>query len=95
MMKPTSGEMISDKAISTALPQLTPSLTGRPVSRALTTATPRIAPISACELDAGMPKYQVPRFQAMAAISIENTIARLRPLPRLSSRSTGIRWTMA
>jgi len=42
-----------------------------------------------------MPKYQVPRFQAMAATSIENTITRLRPLSRLSSSSTGSRWTMA
>ncbi len=94
-MKPATGEMISDRPMSMALPQFTPMPTGRPVSRALARPTPRIAPISVCELEAGMPKYQVPRFQTMAATSMEKTMARLRPLSRLSSSSTGSRWTMA
>ena len=35
-----------------------------------------IEPISVCELDAGRPSYQVPRFQMIAAISSANTIAK-------------------
>ena len=38
--------------------------------------TPMIEPISVCELDAGSPSYQVPRFQMIAAISSANTIAK-------------------
>ena len=37
---------------------------------------PMIAPISVCELDAGIPKYHVPKFQIMAANSNEKTMAR-------------------
>ena len=35
-----------------------------------------IEPISVCELEAGRPSYQVPRFQMIAAISSANTIAK-------------------
>ena len=78
-----------------ALPQLTPSPSGRSVISALARPTPRMEPISVCELEAGMPKYQVPRFQAMAAASMANTMARPRPVSTLISSSTGSRWTMA
>ena len=40
------------------------------------TPTPMIEPISVCEDDAGRPSHQVPRFQMIAAISIEKTIAK-------------------
>ena len=50
-----------------------------------------IEPIRVCELEAGMPKYQVPRFQAMAAASREKTIARPWPVFTLISSSTGSR----
>ena len=56
--------------------QFTPVLRGMSAIRALARPTPRIEPIRVCELEAGMPKYQVPRFQAMAALSMENTITR-------------------
>ncbi|MNI98114.1 hypothetical protein D3C73_1568920 [compost metagenome] len=56
---------------------------------------PIIAPISVWELDAGKPKYQVPRFQIIAANSIENTMARPCDEPMLSSRSVGNICTMA
>ena len=38
--------------------------------------TPMIEPIRVCELEAGRPRYQVPRFQMMAAISSANTMAK-------------------
>ena len=44
---------------------------------------PRSTPIRVCELDAGSPRYQVPRFQTIAASKSASTIAsprrRLRP----------------
>ena len=53
-----------------------------------------IEPISVCELEAGRPRYQVPRFQMIAAISSANTIAKpaLEPTCRISS--TGSSETM-
>ena len=56
--------------------------------------TPMIEPIRVCELEAGRPKYQVPRFQTMAAISSANTMAKpaLEPTCRISS--TGSSETM-
>ncbi len=56
--------------------------------------TPMIDPISVCEDEAGRPKYQVPRFHRMAAISNANTIAKpaLDPTWRISS--TGSSETM-
>ena len=46
-----------------------------------------IEPISVCELEAGRPRYQVPRFQTIAAISSAKTIAKpaLEPTCRISS----------
>ena len=48
-----------------------------------------IEPISVCELDAGNPKYHVPRFQMIAEISSANTIANPAPDPTLTTSSTG------
>ncbi|MNN75487.1 hypothetical protein D3C81_1917930 [compost metagenome] len=70
------GETTSEAAMSIAFCQLTPSPSGMSLIRALARPTPRIEPIRVCELEAGMPKYQVPRFQVMAAASKENTMAR-------------------
>ena len=56
--------------------------------------TPMIEPISVCEDDAGRPKYQVPRFQMMAAISSANTIAKPALLPTCRISSTGSSETM-
>ncbi len=47
-----------------------------PCISALAMPTPMIEPISVCELEAGKPRYQVPRFQTMAAIKSANTIAK-------------------
>ncbi|MCY1353850.1 hypothetical protein D9M69_402040 [compost metagenome] len=92
---PAIGETTREMPMSMAFCQLTPSAREISVISALPMPTPRIAPIRVCELDAGMPKYQVPRFQAMAAASSEKTIARPWPVLTLISSSTGSRWTMA
>ena len=56
--------------------------------------TPMIEPIKVCELDAGSPKYQVPRFQMMAATNKAKTIANPAWLPTWRINSTGRRETM-
>ena len=56
--------------------------------------TPMIEPIRVWELDAGRPKYQVPRFHMMAAISSANTIAKPALVPTCRISSTGSSETM-
>jgi hypothetical protein len=51
--------------------------------------TPIIDPIKVCELEAGKPRYQVPRFQMIAAIRSANTIANPAELPTCRISSTG------
>ena len=51
--------------------------------------TPMTEPISVWELDAGRPKYQVPRFQIIAATSSAKTIANPALLPTCRISSTG------
>ena len=46
-------------------------------------------PMSVCELDDGSPKYQVPRFQMIAAVSSANTMAKPAPPPTCKMSSTG------
>src|ERR1700733_14336751 len=57
--------------------------------------TPMIDPTSVCELDAGSPRYHVPRFHRTAAISKAKIIE--KPEPELTFRisSTGRRVTTA
>ncbi|MOA07855.1 hypothetical protein D3C78_1275810 [compost metagenome] len=73
--KPAMGESTRDMPMSIAFCQLTPSPSGISLISALARPTPRIEPIKVWELEAGIPKYQVPRFQAMAAASKEKTMA--------------------
>src|SRR5579885_2132385 len=88
--KPTIGEISSVAPTSLALAQLTPSPNScAPESQELARPTPIMAPISVCELEAGRPRYQVPRFQRMAEISKAKTIAKPAPDPTLSTSSTG------
>src|ERR1700733_10690743 len=51
--------------------------------------TPMIEPTSECELELGMPRYQVPKFQMIAAINSANTIANTAWLPTCRISSTG------
>jgi hypothetical protein len=48
-----------------------------------------IEPIKVWELDAGNPKYHVPKFQTMAEISNEKTIANPAAEPTFMTSSTG------
>ena len=53
-----------------------------------------IDPIKVCELDAGSPKYQVPRFHRIAAINSAKTMAKPALLPTCRINSTGNSDTM-
>src|SRR5215471_11029068 len=88
--KPRMGEMSRESPTSAALFQLTPSPKDLPgVRRELASPTPMIDPMSVCELDAGSPKYQVPRFQIMDESSRANTMANPAAVPTLRTSSTG------
>ena len=93
--RPTIGEMISEAKIPITFGMLSASTTEVPFISALVKPIPIMAPISVWELDAGRPKYQVPRFQIIAASNMENTMARPCDDPILSSRSVGSICTMA
>src|ERR1039458_8461821 len=89
-MKPMSGENTSALTVSATLAQLTPSPNAASgLSREFISPTPTIEPISVCELEAGNPRYQVPRFQTIADTSNANTIAKPAPDPTLMTSSTG------
>ena len=53
-----------------------------------------IEPMSVCELEAGRPRYHVPRFQMMAETSSAKTIANPAAEPTWSTSSTGSNATM-
>jgi hypothetical protein len=80
-IKPTIGENSNASPTDVACPQSTPEVPSWPRAKALATPTPMIEPIKVCELDAGRPRYQVPKFQMMAAISSAKTIAKPAALP--------------
>src|SRR6516164_7732214 len=76
-IKPTSGEINSDKNVSCTFPQFTPSPNTWPGEMSeFASPTPMIDPIKLCELDAGSPRYQVPAFQMIAEINKAKTIAK-------------------
>src|SRR5580704_12929179 len=56
--------------------------------------TPMMEPMSVWELEDGRPKYHVPKFQMIAAMSRANTIAKPAPLPTCKMSSTGRSETM-
>ena len=74
--KPNIGESSNASPTSFAFPQSTPDVPPRPCSSALAMPTPMIEPIRVCELDAGSPNDQVPRFQMIAAIRSAKTMAK-------------------
>src|SRR5580658_2998798 len=92
--KPKIGENKSALPIDVAWLQSTPDVPLRPCSSALATPTPITEPIKVCELDAGRPNDQVPKFQMIAAISSANTIAKPALLPTCRINSTGSSETM-
>src|SRR3984885_2472672 len=92
--KPNSGESKSALPIEVAWVQSTPEVPLRPCNSALAMPTPITEPISVCELEAGRPNDQVPRFQMMAAIKSANTMAKPALLPTCRISSTGSSETM-
>ena len=88
--KPRIGEISSERPTSAALLQFTPSPKWCPAARSeLAKPTPTIEPINVCELDAGSPRYHVPRFQIIDERSSANTMAKPAAVPTLSTSSTG------
>src|SRR5271170_2936309 len=86
---PTSGDNSSDFPIFVACPQSTPLVPVFGDSNWFAIPTPIIDPIKVCELEAGKPKYQVPRFQRIAATSKAKTMANPALLPTCKINSTG------
>src|SRR5687767_4909570 len=74
--KPKRGETNNDKPISCAFPQLTASPVASGKSE-YARPTPNIDPINVCELEQGIPRYQVKRFQKIAVSSSAMTMAKL------------------
>src|SRR5665213_3803512 len=90
-----SGEKNRAFTVSPTFVQFTPSpkaLSG--LKSEFMRPTPTMEPIKVCELDAGRPRYQVPRFQMIADSRSENTIAKPAPEPTLMTSSTGSNATM-
>src|ERR1700690_2011422 len=84
------GEISSELPTSVALAQLMPSPNSwAPESQELARPMPMMAPTRVCELEAGSPRYHVPRFHRMAEISSANTRAKPAPDPTFSTSSTG------
>ena len=86
---PTNGETSSVLPILVACAQSTPLVPVFTAINWLATPTPMMEPINVCELEAGRPKYQVPRFHMMAATSNAKTMAKPAPLPTCRISSTG------
>src|SRR5258708_7796221 len=87
------GEMRSDRPTSPALLQLIPEKLCR-VIRLLASPTPRIEPISVCELETGKPYHHVARFQITPDKSSDRTMTTARAELLSMSMSTGSRLTM-
>lgn len=84
------GERKSDFTISVALFQCGIS----PPSHHMTILTPRIDPISVCELDAGIPRYHVQRFQIIEERRRADITATPYPVGSAIIWLIGRRWIM-
>src|ERR1043166_683150 len=88
--KPMIGDTRREIPTSEAFDQFTPSPNRCPEDKmAFANPTPRIDPIKVCELDAGRPRYHVPKFQSVAEMSKANTMAKPAPDPTFRTSSTG------
>src|ERR1700734_3678409 len=92
---PTIGERTRDFPMFAACPQSTPLVPDLTDINWFAIPTPMIEPIRVCELEDGRPKYQVPRFQMIAATNRAKTMANPALLPTCKINSTGNRETMA
>jgi hypothetical protein len=93
-VRPKSGETTSDSPISPTLCQFTPARKACPARIEFASPTPTIAPINVCELDAGRPKYHVPKFHRIAETRSARTIAIPAPLPLCTRSSAGKSFVM-
>ena len=86
---PMRGEISRAFRTFMACSQSTPEVPLRMFINWLAMPTPMMEPTMVCELEAGRPSHQVPRFQRIAAISSAKTMA--NPAPELTWRinSTG------
>ena len=73
--KPNKGENKSAEPILEASPQLTPTFAWFSGNVEKTKPTPKSEPMSVCELEHGMPRYHVPRFQIIAPNKTARIIA--------------------
>ena len=73
--KPKRGENSSELPILMASDQFTPTCVVFSGNVENTMPTPRSEPIKVCELEQGIPKYQVPKFQIIAPNKTAKTIA--------------------
>ena len=89
-----TGEKARERNTFVAWLQSTPLVPFGPPISWFISPTPMIEPMRACELEFGMPKYQVPIFQMIAAISSANTMAKPAAEPTCRMSSTGNRETM-
>src|SRR5215470_13412216 len=88
------GESSKDCPIFVACAQSTPLVPVRADISWFAMPTPMTEPIRVCELEAGSPNHQVPRFHRIAAINSANTIAKPALLPTCKINSTGSSDTM-
>src|SRR5262249_9944252 len=86
---PVRGETRSDFPTFSAWSQSTPLVLVCVDISWFAMPTPIIEPTMVCELDAGRPRYQVPMFQMIAAMSSAKTIAKPARLPTRRISSTG------
>src|SRR5580698_4920317 len=91
---PNTGDSNSDWPILPACAQSTPLVPVRAFMSWLAIPTPMIEPIKVCELEAGRPNHQVPRFQIIAATSKAKTMAKPALPPTCRINSTGSSETM-
>src|SRR5690606_12500001 len=91
--KPNKGDISRDNPMSCAFDQFTAASVA-PGRSEYAIPTPRMDPISVCELEHGMPKYHVKRFQKIALISRAITMDKLWVMFWSTSDSTGNRFTM-
>ena len=80
--------------VSPSLFQFTPSPKPPRLMWAFINPTPTIEPISVCELEAGRPNHQVPKFHRMAESSSAKIMAKPASEPTCRISSTGSSATM-
>jgi hypothetical protein len=94
--KPKTGDMSNESPTSVTLAQFN-ATSWFPGRRIKANPTPKMEPISVCELEQGIPMYHVERFQMIAVRISEKTIATLcaRFWSRITSKGRRFMMPMA